>query len=126
MKIISKIFCIAIPLFAVIALFLRLNGIEHLEFNNDYYRFMSNVLQNSEIFQMEIPEIPDIPLIGNGFLDAIIGFINGLTSVINILIVMLNVVIKMLSFILGLVKTIIESIKDIFINGNITVNAFRL
>lgn len=117
MRILKSIFCVAIPLFCVIALFLKLNGVDHIEFGDGYYRFMSNVLQNSVAFKMEIPNIPEIPPIGNGFLDLLVGFINGLISIINILIIMVNVVIKLLSFILGLAKTIIDSLKDIFITS---------
>lgn len=117
MKVLKAIFCTAIPLFCVIALFLKLNGVDHIEFGDGYYRFMSNVLQNSVAFKMEIPSIPEIPAIGNGFLDLLVGFINGLISIINILIIMVNVVIKLLSFILGLAKTIIDSLKDIFITS---------
>ena len=121
MKIIRNIFCCLIPIFCVIALFLKLNGVNHIEFNDDYYRFMSSVLQNSEFFQFEIPNIPEIPEIGNGFLDAITGFLNGLTSVINILSTLVNVVIKMLSFFLGMFKTIIEQIENIFLHEAVLV-----
>lgn len=117
MKLLKNIFCIAIPLFCVIALFLKLYGVDRIEFGDGYYRFMSNVLQNSVSFQMEIPSIPEIPPIGNGFIDILVGFINGLISIINILIIMVNVVIKLLSFILGLTKTIIDSLKSIFLGS---------
>lgn len=115
MRIIRNIFCCLIPIFCVIALFLKLNGIDHIEFDEKYYNFMSSVLQNSSMFTFEIPDIPEIPSIGNGFIDAITGFLNGLTSVINILSTLVNVVIKVLSFFLGMFKTIIEQLKNLFI-----------
>lgn len=121
MRIIRNIFCCLIPIFCVIALFLKLNGIDHIEFDDKYYNFMSSVLQNSTFFQFEIPNIPEIPEIGNGFVDALVGFLNGITSVINILSTILNVVIKMLSFFLGMFKTIIERLKDLFI-GEVVLN----
>lgn len=117
MKLLKTIFCAAIPFFCVIALWLKLNGVDHIEFGDGYYRFMSQVLQNSVAFQIEIPSIPELPPIGNGFLDIMIGFVNGLISIINIIIIMFNVVIKLLSFILGLATTIIDSIKSIFIEN---------
>lgn len=115
---IKKIVCIAIPLFCVIALFLKLSGVDHIEFNKDYYDFMASILQRSEKFTFAIPNIPEIPTINNGFVDAIIGFVNGLASVINILSTILNVCIKILAFILGLIEAAIDGLKG-FIPGTV-------
>ena len=108
---IKKIVCIAIPLFCVIALFLKLSGVDHVEFNNDYYNFMASILQRSQKFTFAIPNIPEIPTINNGFVDALIGFVNGLSSVINIISTVLNVCIKVLAFILGLLEAAIDGLK---------------
>lgn len=115
MRILKNIVICAIPIFCVLALFLKLNGIDHVEFTDDYYKFMSSVIQNSAKFTMEIPNIPPIPELGNGFLDLLAGFINGLIGIINILSMMINVVIKMLGFILGTFESIINGIKRYFL-----------
>ena len=109
---IKKIVCITIPLFCVIALFLKLSGVDHVEFNEDYYRFMASILQRSEKFTFAIPNIPQIPTINNGFVDALIGFVNGLASVINVISTILNVCLKVLAFIIGLLEAAIDGLKQ--------------
>lgn len=121
MRIIRNIAVCLLPIFCVLALFLKLNGIDHIDFNDDYYCFMLNVLQNSSIFKFEIPQIPEIPQIGNNFLDFVIGFLNGLSAVINILSSIVNVLIKLVTFLLGLLKTIIDGIEQIFL-GRVVLN----
>lgn len=115
MRILKNIFVCAIPVFCVLALFLKLNGIDHVDFSDEYYRFMSTVLQNSQKFTFAIPNIPEIPQLGNGFVDMLVGFINGLISIVNILSTIVNVIIKLLSFILGMFESIINAIRDIFL-----------
>lgn len=109
---IKKIFCFLIPTFCIIALFLKLSGVNHIEFGEDYYRFMSSILQRSDKFTFAIPNIPQIPTINNGFVDALIGFVNGLASVINVVTTLFNVVLKVLAFILGFMEAAIEGIKQ--------------
>lgn len=119
---IKKIVCIAIPLFCVIALFLKLSGVNHVEFNKDYYNFMVSILQRSEKFTFAIPNIPEIPTIGNGFADVLIGFVNGLSSVINVLSTIFNVSVKVLSFILGLLEAAIDGLKELIIGGLVALS----
>ena len=98
---------------AIIALFLALNGVQHIGIGEDYYSFMKSVSRDFENFKIEIPNIPKIPTITKKYNDSewaiinaiftiinvIINFFNGVISVLNVTILIFNIVLQVLEFI---------------------------
>ena len=101
----------------LIAFFLSLYGVTHIQFGNDYYTFMGQVSSTYESWAFEIPDIPKIPEIDKGDYDKgglilavlikianfFVKFVNIITTIINIITSILNIVIQVIQFILSLI-----------------------
>ena len=109
---IKKVFLWLIPVCAIIALVFYGFGVKHIEFGDSYYRFFQGVLQIENQLEIQIPNIPSIPPIENGFVDVLIGFINGITTIINVLINIMNISIQILLFLFSIIVNVVMILSD--------------
>ncbi len=111
-----------IPFFMFIALFLKLNGVDQVQFTDQYYTFMRGIAIRSANLNVQIPNIPLIPQlnVGGGWwevLSFLIAFVNSLSSIFNVLINLINILLSILIFIMFMLVEGVNSLKQIFINA---------
>lgn len=117
MSVFKKVVLFVVPLFLMIAIILKANGIDTLTFDDKYWKFASGILQIKKTLTLQLPNIPMIPKIDNTFLDVVFGFINALSNIINIFVMLINIVLEELAFIVSFLANVINGIKDYFMNG---------
>jgi len=114
----------------IIAFFLALVGVQHINFDDSYYSFIRNVSLSFDRWKIEIPDIPKINDIqassynsNGGILEVLIRignffvkFINIISTILNVIINVVNIVIQLIQFVL----TVIYQCKD-FINRQANV-----
>lgn len=96
----------------VIAIPLAMLGIKHVDLGPSFIKFLSQTSLDMEKWQLQIPNIPDIPKPPSlgGWLDilsVIIDFFNFLIDLFNVIIGMFNFVLMFTQYIFTLVKNLI-------------------
>lgn len=117
MSVFKKVILFIVPLFLMVAIILKANGIDQLTFDDKYWKFASSILQVKKTLTLQLPNIPMIPKIDNNFLDVVFGFINALSNIINIFVMLINIVLEEIAFVIGFITSIINGIKDFFMGG---------
>lgn len=118
----KRILLFLIPLFLFLALFLKLNGVDRVEFTSQYYEFMRGIAIRTSQLNVQIPNIPLIPAlqVGGGWwevLSFLIGFANSIASVVNVIVSVLNIVLNILTFLIFMIIEGVNSLRSIFINA---------
>lgn len=117
----KKILAFFLLAMLLIAVFLKLNGVDNVGFDDTYYKFMQSVLQRTNAFSFAIPDIPLIPSLATvgGFWDIVnvlVTFANGIINLLNLLVTLLNVLLSVLQFIVGFVIEVINQLRNLIIS----------
>lgn len=100
--------------FMFLALVLHFAGIEKVEFDASYYRFMSMVNERLSQWRFEIPSIPyiDIPDTGNVIFDTIwdVSFAlpNAISMLVNSLVWGINYIIGLIQYVLTIISIVVD------------------
>lgn len=98
--------------FLLIALVLKIGGINKVEFNDSYYSFFQKINGMYSTWRLDIPNIPQLPSMVNtgGFvliLNAFISFANGIVTIVNIVVLTVNFLINVIQFILTIFSSVV-------------------
>ena len=96
----------------ILALFLALKGVQHVDFGNTYWLFLRDVTSSYNSWKLEIPDIPKVPKIAGGtfsekglilavlisIANFFVDFVNALIAVINFGNTIINICIQIIQF----------------------------
>lgn len=91
----------------IIAVFLYLGGFRFpIHVSKDFLIFMTNVERRTDEVAFQIPAIPQIPDMGNDFIDALAGIVNMMSALVNLLTFMINYTITFVTALVILVQEV--------------------
>lgn len=106
----------------ILAFFLSIAGVQHIQFGDSYYSFLRSVSVSFNSWKLEIPDIPSINKISIGdydksglILSVLIKIANFFVSVVNSIILLINFVINILNIVVQIIQfvlTLIYRCKD--------------